>query len=510
LTHRQTISSQNEYLRLIADHLPVLITYMDRDRVFRFVNKTAESWYGLTTDEIVGKCVEDILGTDSYATLHPHVETALSGNVAKFEQSIEYPDGKTRIVDITFVPHFQKTGQVSGYFGLVVDVSEQRVLESQLRQAQKMEAIGQLTGGMAHDFNNLLTVVLGSLSLAERFLNDDAQLRKLVTSAERAARRAANLTSRLLAFSRQQHLDAKVVDVRSVASQMRMLLEPILGEMVELKILHSSDLRQAIIDPVQLEECILNLAINARDAMPNGGRLTIETANVELEDDDAATHPDVAAGDYVLISVTDTGLGISPDLQHRVFDPFFTTKADGQGTGLGLSMVFGFIRQSGGYVELNSEENHGTCFKLYLPAANAGESEKLRPHSVDNCPRGKEVVLVVEDHVAVRETTMEILENLGYLVLSAEDGPAALAILEKHHEVDLLFTDMIMPRGMDGIELASEALNRVPNLKVLYTSGFSEITFDQVTECSQDIEWIAKPYFNRPLAQKIRYILDKP
>jgi CheY-like chemotaxis protein len=374
-----------------------------------------------------------------------------------------------------------------------------------------MEAVGQLTGGIAHDFNNMLAAILGNLELLGDHLEGNASARRSLDIAARAASRAAELTHQLLAFSRQQHLAPQVIDLREALRGIHGLLQTTLTETVELEMQVSEDLRPVWVDPAQLESAILNLAINARDAMPAGGRLVVESTNVDLDEDYAAEHIDVVPGSYVMLAVSDNGLGMPPDVKERVFEPFFTTKEVGEGTGLGLSMIFGFIKQLGGHLTLYSEEGHGTCVKLYLPVAKASETDfSETAASRRECPGGAETVLVVEDDADVRETALVLLEDLGYRVLMAENGPAALTLLEDHRDVDLLFTDVVMPGGMSGLDLAREVSGRIPELKVLCTSGYSEKALVKDGNVPRGIEWLSKPYFHKELATKIRQVLDQP
>jgi PAS domain S-box-containing protein len=383
-----------------------------------------------------------------------------------------------------------------------------------LRQSQKMEAVGQLTGGIAHDFNNLLTIVTGNIDMALRALEaagvTDARARRALGNAMKGADRAASLTQRLLAFSRRQPLAPKPLDVDRLVQGMSDLLHRALGETVRLEIVTSPGLWRAEADPNQLESAILNLAVNARDAMPDGGQLVIETANARLDQQYAAAHAEVAPGQYVVISVSDTGQGMTKETIARVFEPFFTTKEVGKGTGLGLSMVYGFVKQSGGHINIYSEEGQGTSVKIYLPRllndANVAEEPHLAAgHEVS---RRRETVLVVEDDDDVRAYTVECLRELNYRVLEAHDGPSALRLLERQDEpLDLLFTDVVMP-GMSGSELAAAARAMQPRLRVLYTSGYTRNAIVHGGKLGLGVEMIAKPFTYEGLSQKVRDVLD--
>ena len=389
------------------------------------------------------------------------------------------------------------------------DVTERKQAEAQLRQAQKMEAVGQLTGGIAHDFNNLLTVILGNLQLLERNVESDEKLYKRVRTASDAVLRGAELTKRLLAFSRRQALDSRSVALNDLVRGMDNLLRRTLGEAIEIKTIIDKDLWPAHVDPGQLENTLLNLAINARDAMPEGGKLTIETANVTLDEAYAAQHSYVSPGDYVMLAVTDTGVGMPEEVLDHVFEPFFTTKEVGLGSGLGLSMVYGFVKQSAGHVNIYSEEDHGTSVKIYLPKSDseAGVS-KDKVAGDDEVPTGDETVLVVEDDAGVRETAVLLLEELGYRVIETEDGPTALAALDEHPDVDLLFTDVVMPGGMSGAELARKVLDLRPDIKVLYVSGYTENAIAHGGVLDEGVELLGKPYLKKDMARKVRRVLD--
>jgi PAS domain S-box-containing protein len=379
--------------------------------------------------------------------------------------------------------------------------------EAQLRAAQRMEAIGQLTGGVAHDFNNLLTVILGNAEMLVEGLTDDAQLRMLAEMTQTAAQRGAELTQRLLAFARRQPLDPAAVDVNALLGSMDALLRRTLGDEVEVELVRGGGLWRALVDAPQLENALLNLCLNARDAMPDGGRLTIETANAALDDAYAREAEEVEPGQYVMIAVSDTGVGMTEEVRARAFDPFFTTKAVGRGSGLGLSMVFGFVKQSRGHVRLYSEPGQGTTVRLYLPRA-AAEPPAVASAVPEGLPRGAEAVLLVEDDTQVREHAARLLESLGYRVLAAPDGPSALALLREGKAVDLLFTDVVMPGGMNGRELADAARALRPGLPVLFTSGYTENAIVHHGRLDRGVLLLAKPYRRGELAAKLRQALD--
>ena len=395
---------------------------------------------------------------------------------------------------------------------LQLEVSERENAEAQVRQMQKIESVGQLTGGIAHDFNNMLAVVLGSLEIVKRRIASDPDRAMIaVEIAEEGARRAALLTARLLAFSRQQPLAPEPVDANKLVSGMSELLRSTIGEQVEIETVLAGGLWKTYIDTPQLENAILNLCVNGRDAMPDGGKLTIETHNCHLDENYASKNVEVAAGQYVLVCVSDTGIGMAAEVIERAFDPFYTTKEVGKGTGLGLSQVYGFVKQSGGHVKIYSEDDEGTTIKLYLPryfgSAEAGD----RDASTDDkhWPQAKpgEVVLVVEDEAQVRQVSTEQLRDLGYIILEASNGASALQLLAENERVDLIFTDIVMP-GMTGRVLADEALKQRPDVKILFTTGYTRNAVVHNGVLDPGTAFIAKPYTGAALANKVRSVLD--
>jgi signal transduction histidine kinase/CheY-like chemotaxis protein len=395
---------------------------------------------------------------------------------------------------------------------LITEAQEREAAEAQLRQMHKMESIGQLTGGIAHDFNNMLAIVIGSLDVARRRLGEDGDPRvvKGIDNATEGAQRAAQLTARLLAFSRQQPLDPQPTDVNKLVGGMSELLRRTIGEDVRVESVLAGGLWRASIDANQLENAIINLCVNARDAMPGGGKLTIETGNAHLDDAYAATHDEVTPGQYIMVSVADSGTGMPPDVVARAFDPFFTTKGVGKGTGLGLSQVFGFVKQSRGHVKIYSEPGEGTIIKIYLPrhyGADATGSYSIP--AADSLPRaqGEEIILLVEDEERVRHMSVDSLRELGYTVVQASDGEQALEMLTIQPRIDMLFTDIVMP-GINGRILADRARETRPGLKVLYTTGYTRNAIVHNGMLDHGVSFLAKPFTLDQLATKVRQVLD--
>lgn len=380
--------------------------------------------------------------------------------------------------------------------------------EVQLRQAQKLEAVGQLTGGVAHDFNNLLTVILGNSELLVEKLQDREDLRKFAQMTVNAAERGAELTNRLLAFSRKQPLQPRVLNVGAqLCNNLESLLRRTLPESVTLQIEREDNDWLAEIDPGQLEAALLNIVLNARDAMPEGGRITLTIKDTEIDEDAAQSDPEIKPGQYVMITVTDTGHGMSEETLMRVFEPFFTTKEVGRGSGLGLSMVYGFVRQSGGHVRITSRPDNGTTIVLYFPRSLSEATENDAPKPRQPISGGKETILLVEDDDLVRQQVRASLLGLGYYVVEAENGPQAIEILQKLSHVDLLFTDIVLPGGMNGRSLANAAQALRPNLKVLFTSGYTENAMIHHDRLDPEVELLSKPYRRSELAEKLRKVL---
>ncbi len=383
--------------------------------------------------------------------------------------------------------------------------------QAQLNQSQKMEAVGQLTGGIAHDFNNMLAIIIGSLDMARRRLTgaEHPTVPKCIDNAAEGAERAALLTSRLLAFSRQQPLEPRVVDANKLVGGMSELLRSTIGEPIAIETVLSGGLWRVFADPAQIESALVNLAVNARDAMPNGGKLTIETANTDLDERYARAQSEVSAGQYVMISITDTGGGMPPEVMQRAFDPFFTTKGVGKGTGLGLSQVFGFVKQSGGHVKIYSEIGQGTTVKIYLPRYLGGAPAVAPGARSEALPLGQvdEIVLVVEDDARVRQMSVDALRELGYTVVQAQTPTEALQQVEAQPNLALLFTDIVMPE-MSGRELSNRILKQLPGLKVLFTTGYTRNAIVHNGVIDRGMAFLPKPFTLDQLARKVRQAID--
>ncbi|RDI60898.1 hybrid sensor histidine kinase/response regulator [Microvirga subterranea] len=481
------------------------------------VNPAWTTILGWTEGELIGKAFIDLVHPDDVgSTLSEAGRLSEGVTTLRFENRYRHKDGSYRWLSWTAVPDANFIHAIARDVSAERDAEQAlRRTEEQLRQSQKMEVVGQLTGGVAHDFNNLLTVVTGHLEMAQRRLESgsgDQRLLRNVRSAMEGAQRAATLTHRLLAFSRQSPLRPELVDLNKVVGAMSELVRRTLGENIAIETVLAGGLWRTEADPNQVESAILNLCVNARDAMPEGGKLTIETANTHLDEAyPAVARGDARAGQYVMIAVCDTGMGMPPDVRDRVFEPFFTTKPVGKGTGLGLSQVYGFLRQSGGHVAIYSEVGEGTTVKLYFPRLRgAGEERAVGDlsASADMQEGYGETILVVEDEDMVREFTVSALEEAGYAVISAADGPSGLALLDAHPEVDLLFTDVVLAGPLNGRKVADEALKRRPGLKVLFTTGYTRNAIVHHGRLDEGVDLITKPFTATSLAEKVRRILE--
>jgi PAS domain S-box-containing protein len=550
-TEQALRQSQTE-LQLIINAMPILISYVDREERFRLNNAAYLDWYGLTPQELYGRTILEVLGEEAYALRAPHITEALSGRPCCFSISTPHRDGSIRQALMNYLPRHGPDGAVNGFYIFVIDETERKKteealrnlnetleervaartrqlaeanerlqnemfererVEDALRHAQKMDAVGQLTGGIAHDFNNMLTGIIGSLDLMQRYIADGraSEIGRFTEAAVSSANRAAALTHRLLAFSRRQSLNRKPLNPNELIHSLEDLFSRTKGDHIELKLQLAENLWRVSTDVSQLENALLNLVINARDAMPEGGELQIETANVYLDGSDITTLEPVKAGDYVMIAVSDNGTGMTPSVLAKAFDPFFTTKPIGQGTGLGLSMIYGFAQQSGGHVSLFSLPGRGTSVRLYLPRLHSTEPDKVLSPVVGEAPAAiaGETVMLVEDDAAVRMLVLDLLKELGYRAHEAEDAKGALPVLESDLRVDLLVTDVGLP-GMNGRQLAEIARQHRPELKVLFMTGYAEIAAERQGFLEEGMDMVAKPFSIDLLANKIRTMIGQP
>jgi signal transduction histidine kinase len=435
-------------------------------------------------------------------------QTLVRGEVWTGHFTNRRKDGTLYEAEAVISPVRDASGRIVNFVAVERDVTRERLLEEQVRQSQKIEAVGRLAGGVAHDFNNLLTIITGYSQLALERLKPEDPVAAHIGEVKKAADRAASLTRQLLAFSRRQVLAPQILDLNTVVANMDKMLRRLIGEDIELETRLAPDLDRVKADPGQIEQVILNLAVNARDAMPRGGRLTIETTNFVLNENYAQAHFPIRPGNYVMLAVTDTGTGMSPETLEHIFEPFFTTKEQGKGTGLGLAMVYGIVKQSGGYIYVYSELEHGTSFKIYLPKAEVkGEAQEAGP-AEGHAARGVETILVVEDEASVRDLVKGVLERQGYSVLEARDGLEALEVCERHSgPIDLTLTDVVMPQ-MSGKELAARLKEKYPEMKVIFMSGYTEDSAIRSRILEKSAAFVQKPFGPEALARRVREVLD--
>jgi len=502
--------------RSLVEHSTDVITLLDADGRIVYSTQSLQPTLGYAAGEMTGRSVFDLLQPEQRGTAE-----ALLGNVLRHPEQVvradlrvRHKEGAWRDLEVVVANRLSDPSLRA----LVVnyrDVTERkraeenlRAADERLRSAQKMEAVGRLAAGIAHDFNNLLTIILGSAELLEERQGKlNPANTQLLRNIQAAGQQAATLTQRLLAFARKQPLEPRAIDLNQLMGGLKALLRRTLGEDVDIKMVLRPDLPKANIDDHQFEAAVLNLAINARDAMPHGGHLTIETALATI-DEAAATLGKIEHGRYLVLSVADNGEGMAPDVRARALEPFFTTKPTGKGTGLGLSMVYGFVTQSGGQLTIYSELGLGTTVRLYLPLAES--DVPAAPAVITKLPGGSETILVVEDEPELRELVTGMLRPMGYRILEAGNGQEALAMLAREPVINLLFTDVVMPGGMHGRALAQEAKKQRPDMRVLYTSGYTQDTMVHQGKLDEGVELLNKPYRRRDLAMKVREILDRP
>ena len=425
-----------------------------------------------------------------------------------FESKRFTKDGRTLDVELSAARYNDHDGMPAGMLVVLSDISQRKLLEKQLRQSAKMEAIGQLAGGVAHDFNNILTAVIGYATLLSNDLPPDGMHQEKVLQIIRAAEKAADLTGQLLAFGRRQMLHIKVMELNEIIEDMDKLLQRLIGEDIQLTTILEPSAGRVQVDPIQIEQILMNLAINARDAMPGGGMLTIETTNAVLDEDYARMHSEVCPGQYVMFAVSDSGLGMDTQTLTRIFEPFYTTKGEGQGTGLGLATVYGIVKQHRGHVNVYREPGRGTIFKVYFPRTEAPSDSVPSVEESGPRPNGNETILLVEDDELVRNLACEALEMFGYPTLTAADPAEAIAICDDHRgTIDLLLTDVILPQ-MDGRRLFEVLSSKLPDLKVLYVSGYTHNFIVHHGVLDKNLNFMQKPFSIDNLARKVRQVLD--
>ncbi|WP_247502516.1 hybrid sensor histidine kinase/response regulator [Bradyrhizobium sp. 1] len=507
----QLVEERTEERNQLWSATNLLVAVVAFDSTIREVNPAWAALLGWPQAEIVERSYTQFIHPDDVEGSRVWADKLAEGESGEFENRYLSKDGTYRWIA------WSVTASKGAFHCIGRDIHRQkeqaealRAAEEALRQAQKMEAVGHLTGGIAHDFNNMLSIVMGSLDLLKRRMVEiDPRAKRYLEAATDGARRAALLTQRLLAFSRQQPLNPQPIDINKLVSGMSEFIRGSLGSDVRLETVLGAGVWRIAADANQLENVLLNLAVNARDAMPDGGRLTIETHNAHLDDRYVASEPGTLAGQYVLIAVTDTGSGMPADVIAKAFDPFFTTKAVGKGTGLGLSQVYGFVKQSGGHVKIYSEPGEGTTFKVYLPRLVGSEEPAFKEKAVASLPNGdrQELILVVEDEPAVRQFSVDALTELGYRVIEAEGAKVALQLLDENPQVRLLFTDIVMP-DTNGAKLSEEALRRRGDLKVLFTTGYTPNAVLHNRLVNDGVAVLGKPFTIEELAAKVREVLD--
>ncbi|MBI5394017.1 MAG: PAS domain S-box protein [Verrucomicrobia bacterium] len=510
ITERRRAEQERLRLSTAMEQANDAIIITDREGTILYVNPAFEKLTGYTRQEALGQNPRIIKSGKHDKVFYERMWQVLrKGDVWSGRFTNKKKDGALYEEEATISPVRDASGKIVNYVSVGRDITREAQLEAQLRQSQKMEVVGRLAGGIAHDFNNLLTPIVGYAEMALGRLEPGDRSREYITEVKQAGERAAELTRQLLAFSRKQTMVPRVLDLNAVATNLRKMLRRMIEEHVELTITPAPDLGRVLADPGQIEQVIVNLSVNARDAMPKGGRLVIETANADLDEIYAAIHPDVKPGRYVMLAVSDTGTGMSDEVKAHLFEPFFTTKEQGKGTGLGLSTVYGIVTQSGGHLAVESELGRGTTFKIYLPRTEDSPDENAATNGDGAMPRGSETILLVEDDNRVRGVTRIMLEESGYKVVEASSGIEAVArAKERDGEIHLLLTDTVMP-GLNGPQTAKEIKTLRPQIKVIYMSGYTDTSLLPRDASKHGAAFLQKPFSQSQLARKVRGVLDR-
>jgi PAS domain S-box-containing protein len=503
----QAIRDRETFMRLITDNIPLLIGYADSDEKMRFMNKTGEDWNGRPRDEIIGMTMLELVGEQRYQKLKPYIDGALSGERQSFSHEASYGNTEMRSVNVAYLPEFDESGAVRGFFGIVQDVTETLAMQRRLSQSQKMEAIGQLTGGIAHDFNNLLMVIEGYTHRAAKNLDNMELATSALKEVLSGTERAATLTKQLLSFSRRQIMEKRVQRISSLFEDTGALLERAAGDRHTIRFALNNKESCVETDSTEFSQALINLTVNARDAMPAGGEIVIGTDIIELSEAEAQQFDNLSAGPVMSIYVEDRGTGIPDAALSRIFEPFFTTKEQGKGTGLGLAMVYGFAQHCGGGVTVESEEGVGTTVRLMLPVDDR-DPQKMVAEVTEESHGNGETILLVEDDPALRELVRDMLEALNYQVMAAGDGLEAIELEQDFEDtIDLMLSDVVMPE-LGGFETAAIIRESRPEMKIVFMSGYPNRDDVEISAALKSAQFLQKPVRAAHLAQVIRQEID--
>jgi PAS domain S-box-containing protein len=507
----ETITYERQLLRALLDLLPEGVYIKDLNSCFLMANETLAKRFGKDSpNQLLGLSDKDFFPPEVAAVfLADELKVFAGETINEKEEIVIFPTGKKRTLMTTKVPFRNSQGKICGLVGTGRDVTEHKLLEEQFRQSQKMEAFGQLAGGVAHDFNNLLTVIEGHVVLLQLRESTPAEQANSLSEIAKASERAANLTRQLLTFSRRQLFQPKPVDLNEIVANTTKMLQRLIGEHIGLETHFAPGGAPVKADRNMMEQILINLAVNSRDAMPKGGRLIIQTVTETLDKTAVAANPKARAGDFIRLSVTDTGCGIAPEQMEHIFEPFFTTKEVGKGTGLGLATVFGIVTQHHGWIEVKSKTNQGTTFQIYLSRLDQTESARSELSRPPDVRGGSETILLVEDEAPVRSLARTLLERKGYRIIEADSGLSALEIWQhQRDQIDLLFTDMVMPEGISGRELAAQLQAEKPGLKVIYSSGYTDDMLGKGSPLRNNPNFLEKPFNSHIMLKRVRDCLD--